>query len=109
LVANNCAWNIERHDQESNYGLVVGTELGDADYARMAQAFGAYGERVTDPEDLTAALRRALDNVPALLDVLVTRDAVSSDAKRGLGFVADYQALDTWNAAELERRGIAPD
>lgn len=104
VVANNGAWNIERYDQATNYGLVVGTELGEANYAQMAQAFGAYGEQVTDPEDLPNALRRALDNAPALLDVLVTREAVSSDAKKGLGFVADYQALNTWNDAELERR-----
>ncbi|QIN80618.1 thiamine pyrophosphate-binding protein [Rubrobacter marinus] len=104
IVANNGAWNIERYDQATNYGLVVGTELGEANYARMAEAFGAYGERVTDPEDLPNALRRALDNAPALLDVLVSREAVSSDAKKGLGFVADYQALNTWNDAELERR-----
>ena len=105
IVANNGAWNIERYDQAPNYGLVVGTELGEANYAQMAQAFGAYGEQVPDPEDLPNALRRALDNAPAVLDVLVTRDAVSSDAKKGLGFVADYQALTTWNDAELERRG----
>lgn len=104
IVANNGAWNIERHDQETNYGLVVGTELGEANYAQMAQAFGAYGEQVSDPEDLPGALRRALDNAPALIDVLVTRDAVSSDATKGLGFVPDYQALTPWNDAELERR-----
>ncbi|SMC07829.1 acetolactate synthase-1/2/3 large subunit [Rubrobacter radiotolerans DSM 5868] len=107
IVANNGAWNIERHDQETNYGLVVGTELGEANYARVAQAFGAHGEQVSDPEDLPGALRRALDNAPALIDVLVTRDAVSSDATKGLGFVPDYQALTPWNDAELERRGEA--
>lgn len=104
IVSNNGAWNIERHDQETNYGLVVGTELGQANYAQMAQAFGAHGEQVSDPEDLPGALRRALDNAPALIDVLVTRDAVSSDATKGLGFVPDYQALTPWNDAELERR-----
>jgi thiamine pyrophosphate-dependent acetolactate synthase large subunit-like protein len=104
VVANNGAWNIERYDQETNYGLVVGTELGQANYARMAQAFGAHGEQVSDPEDLSGALGRALDNAPAVVDVLVTRDAVSSDAEKGLGYVADYQALNTWNDAEVERR-----
>ncbi|HET7478089.1 MAG TPA: thiamine pyrophosphate-binding protein [Rubrobacteraceae bacterium] len=107
IVSNNGAWNIERHDQETNYGLVVGTELGQANYAQMAQAFGAHGEQVSDPEDLPGALRRALDNAPALIDVLVTRDAVSSDATKGLGFVPDYQALTPWNDAELERRKVA--
>ena len=108
VVANNGAWNIERHDQATNYGLVVGTELGAADYAAMGRALGAHGERVTDPAELPDALRRALDAAPAVLDVLVTRDAVSSDAKKGLGFVADFQALTDWNDAELARRSEAP-
>ena len=57
VVSNNAAWNIERYDQEANYGgRVVGTTLGEADYATMARALGAHGERVEQAEDLTAAL-----------------------------------------------------
>ncbi len=105
IVSNNAAWNIERYDQEVNYGgRVIGTTLGDADYAAMARALGAHGERVTDPADLPAAIRRAIDNAPAVVDVVTSQDAVSSDATKGLGFVPDYQALTPWNDAELERR-----
>jgi acetolactate synthase-1/2/3 large subunit len=105
VVANNAAWNIERYDQEMNYeGRVVGTTLRHSDYAALARALGAHGERVEDPAELAPALRRALDNAPALLDVVVTRDAVSSDAKKGLGFVPDYQPLTDWDAAERLRR-----
>jgi thiamine pyrophosphate-dependent acetolactate synthase large subunit-like protein len=47
IVSNNAAWNIERYDQAENYGgRVVGTTLKHSDYAGMARAFGAYGERV---------------------------------------------------------------
>lgn len=104
IVSNNRAWNIERHDQAENYGLVVGTELADSDYAAMARAFGAHGERVTDPADLTAAIRRALEHAPAVVDVVTSQDAPSPDAGKGLGFVPDYQALTPWNDAEIERR-----
>jgi acetolactate synthase-1/2/3 large subunit len=104
VVANNRAWNIERYDQAENYGLVAGTEIGDDDYAGLARSLGAHGERVSDPADLQAALKRALANAPALLDVVVTRDAPSPDAGKGLGFVPDYQALTPWNDAEIERR-----
>jgi acetolactate synthase I/II/III large subunit len=103
-VSNNGAWNIERYDQAENYGLVVGTELGDADHAAMARAFGAHGERVTDAGDLEDALRRALANAPAVVDVVTSKDAPSPDAGKGLGFVPDYQALTPWNDAEIERR-----
>jgi acetolactate synthase I/II/III large subunit len=105
IVSNNAAWNIERYDQEVNYGgRVVGTTLGDADYAALARALGAHGERVTDAAELPAAIRRAIDNAPAVVDVVTSQDAVSSDATKGLGFVPDYQALTPWNDAELARR-----
>ena len=107
IVSNNAAWNIERFDQEFNYGgRVVGTTLRHSDYAGMARALGAHGERVEDPKDLADALRRALANAPAVVDVVTSQDAVSSDALKGLGFVPDYQALTAWDDAERRRRGM---
>lgn len=106
IVSNNAAWNIERLDQEMNYGgRVVGTRLAYSDYAQMARAFDLHGERVTDPADLPAALERALANAPALVDVVVSQHAISSDAVKGLGWVYDRQALKAWDEAERARRG----
>ncbi len=106
IVSNNAAWNIERYDQEVNYGgRVVGTTLEHSDYAAMARAFGAHGERVEDPADLKEALQRALANAPAVIDVVTSQSVVSSDARKGLGFVPDYQPLTAWDDAERRRRG----
>jgi acetolactate synthase-1/2/3 large subunit len=105
IVSNNAAWNIERLDQEMNYGgRVVGTTLRHSDYAAMARAFGLHGERVEKPEDLKPALERALRNAPALVDVVTSQTVLSSDAQKGLGFVPDYQALTAWDDAERKRR-----
>ena len=94
IVSNNAAWNIERYDQEANYGgRVVGTTLRHSDYAAMARALGAHGERVEEPGKLADALRRALANPPALVDVVTSQAAISSDARKGLGFVPDFQPL----------------
>ena len=107
IVSNNAAWNIERYDQEFNYGgRVVGTTLAHCDYAGMARALGAHGERVVTAEDLPGALSRALENAPAVVDVVTTQEAVSSDARKGLGFVPDYQPLIAWDEAEKRRRGL---
>ncbi len=107
VVSNNAAWNIERFDQETNYGgRVVGTLLRHSDYAALARALGAYGERVERAEDLAGALERALANAPALVDVITSQSAVSSDATKGLGFVPDYQALTAWDDAERKRRNL---
>jgi acetolactate synthase I/II/III large subunit len=105
IVSNNAAWNIERLDQEMNYGgRVVGTTLRHSDYAGMARAFGLHGERVEKPDDLAPALQRALQNTPALVDVVTSQSVMSSDARKGLGFVPDYQALTAWDEAEQKRR-----
>jgi acetolactate synthase I/II/III large subunit len=108
IVSNNAAWNIERYDQEVNYGgRVVGTMLRHSDYAGMARALGAHGERVENAADLAAAIRRGLENAPAVIDVVTSQDAVSSDAQKGLGFVPDYQPLTAWDDAERKRRETA--
>ena len=108
IVSNNAAWNIERLDQRDNYGgRIVGTTLAHSDYAGMAKALGLHAERVEDPADLKAALQRALANAPALIDVVTSQTVVSSDAKKGLGFVPDYQPLTAWDEAERKRRGLA--
>jgi len=105
IVSNNAAWNIERYDQEINYGgRVVGTLLRHSDYAAMARALGAHAERIEDAAELPAALARALAHAPALIDVVTSQLAVSSDARKGLGFVPDYQPLEAWNEAEVKRR-----
>lgn len=105
IVSNNAAWNIERLDQEMNYGgRVVGTTLAWSDYAGMARAFGLHAERVTDPTRLKAAIEEAFAHAPALIDVVTTQDALSSDAGKGLGWVPDRQALTAWDDAEQQRR-----
>ena len=105
IVSNNAAWNIERYDQEANYGgRVIGTTLRHSDYAALARALGAHGERVERPEELPGALRRALERAPAVVDVVTSQAAVSSDAKKGLGYVPDFQPLTAWDEAERRRR-----
>lgn len=104
VVANNGSWAIEVRDQQETHGRVVGTRLQFADHAAMARGFGLHAERVEREEDLAGAIERALQHLPALLDVIVTPDAVSSDAKSGLAWVPDLQALAAWDEAESHWR-----
>jgi acetolactate synthase-1/2/3 large subunit len=84
--------------QGGRHALAVLGLCGDGARIRL------HGERIERAEDLPAAIERALANRPALLDVLVTPDAVSSDAKSGLAWVPDLQALGTWDDAERKWR-----
>ena len=104
VVANNGAWQIEVHDQTVTHGKVVGTRLQVADYAGMARSFGMHAERVETEEQLGPAIERALANRPALLDMVVTPEAISSDGKTGLAWVPDLQPLAAWDEAERKWR-----
>ena len=104
IVANNAGWNIERNDQIQSYaGRIVGTELEGCNYADLARSLGISGERVETMEELPVALDLAFQNAPALLDVMVTRDAVSQDSLAGLPVVPDHQALKLWDNLERAR------
>jgi acetolactate synthase I/II/III large subunit len=105
VVANNGAWQIEVHDQTVTHGKVVGTKLQFSDYAAMARAFGMHAERVEKEEQLRPAIAKALSNRPALLDMVVTPEAISSDGKTGLAWVPDLQPLAAWDLAERKWRG----
>ena len=51
--------------------------MPDAEFSKIGEAFGAYGEKVSDPDDVPAALERCVKEVrggrAAILHVRVTR------------------------------------
>ena len=83
---------------------MVGTRLQFADHAAMARAFGMHARRVERAEDLGAAIDEAMQNLPALLDVIVSPEAKSSDGKSGLAWIPELQPLSTWEVAEQQWR-----
>src|SRR5580698_3616345 len=52
-------------------------------YADMARAFGCYAERITDPGEITAALKRGIDATesgqPALLEFITDKEIATSN------------------------------
>jgi acetolactate synthase-1/2/3 large subunit len=61
LVPNNDAYGMIKVQQRDQYDeQYVAVDLDNPDFVQLARAFGAYGERVTTPEALGAALREAL-------------------------------------------------
>jgi acetolactate synthase-1/2/3 large subunit len=72
VISNDRGFNSLRTFQRARFrGRVIGSDLGDIDFARLAEVYGALGERITDPGMLAPALRRMLDaSRPAVLDVM---------------------------------------
>jgi acetolactate synthase-1/2/3 large subunit len=77
IVMNNSSLAFEYHVQKWVVGEMCpeASEFRDTDYAAIARAFGAHGERVTAPDEIVPALRRAADSgKPALVDLVVSRE-----------------------------------
>ncbi len=61
IVVDNGAYGTIRMHQEREYpGRVVGTALGNPDFAALGRAYGCWAETVTQTEDFAPALNRAV-------------------------------------------------
>ncbi len=84
VVLNNSCLASEYHTEKRLKGGRVVSEVldfNDTDFAAIAKAFGAHGARVKDSRDIKDALRDALaSNMPALVDVVVSKEAVAPSA-----------------------------
>jgi len=74
VVMNNHSWAASQHFQEivSGKDRVLGTELRDANYHEVAEAFGCFGRRVTKLEELGPAIKAAFaSGKPACVNVSI--------------------------------------
>ncbi len=79
IIANNGRYGTIRMHQERSFpGRVSGTDLFNPDYAALARAYGAYGERVEDGADFPAAFARACDSgTLAVIELVLDPEALS--------------------------------
>lgn len=89
-IINNGYLSLIRQNQRYAYEYEYGVDLtysgSGIDFVRLAEAFGAYGERVSRPEDIRGAFDRAVKSgKPAVVDIMVEREA---DASMGAGLDA---------------------
>jgi acetolactate synthase-1/2/3 large subunit len=74
IVFSDGAFGNVRRNQEEQFGnRLIASDLANPDFTRFAESFGAVGERAHDPQQLRAALRRALArrDCPSLIEVPV--------------------------------------
>ncbi|HEX6444136.1 MAG TPA: thiamine pyrophosphate-dependent enzyme [Streptosporangiales bacterium] len=70
--------SIERHQKNRYDGRLVGVGLQNPAFDRLAEAFGAYGERVREPDEFPAAFARAAaSGLPAVLEVPAGEETVA--------------------------------
>jgi acetolactate synthase I/II/III large subunit len=77
IVLNNASLAFEYHVQKYVHEEMCpeASEFLDVPFGDVARAFGAYGERVTSPDQFIPALRKAEESgKPAIIDVVVSRE-----------------------------------
>lgn len=76
VVFNNGQWGAEKKNQVDFYGdRYVGTNLQNTSFAGIAEAMGANGIRVDQPDQVGDALREAIaSGRPTVLEVMVTQE-----------------------------------
>ena len=81
ILLNNFSMAIELKVMPVSTEKYRSTDIS-GDYAAMARAFGAYGERVTEPGEIVPALRRGIratrDGRPALLEFITAKETAVS-------------------------------
>jgi tartronate-semialdehyde synthase len=78
VIINNGYLSLIRQNQRYAYGYEHGVDLTydgrGIDFVRLSEAFGGYGERVTQPGEIRGALERAVQcGRPAVVDIIVER------------------------------------
>jgi acetolactate synthase-1/2/3 large subunit len=71
VIFNDGAYGNVRNMQKTLHGnRVIGSDLANPDFVRLAESFGITGRRVTTPEALRSALEKSLaQNEPAVVEV----------------------------------------
>ncbi len=79
VINNDQQWGMSKHGQELMWGKGkdVATELGMVHYEKAAEGLGAYAELVERPEDIGAAMERALEcRRTACLNIVTDKDVI---------------------------------
>ncbi len=79
VVLSNDTWGMSIHGQDAVFGPGndIITRLAPVAYDKVAEAFGAHGESVTDLSEVAPAIRRALESgKPSLINLIVSNDVV---------------------------------
>ncbi len=79
LVFNNNSYGTIRMHQEIHFPeKVIGTDLGQVDFAAIAEGLGANGKRVEEPDDFKKALKEAMNaGKPTVIEVITDPEQIT--------------------------------
>jgi acetolactate synthase-1/2/3 large subunit len=80
VIFNNSSYGNVRRDQMEQYqGRLLGADLENPDFVKLAQSFGVRAQRAATPLELESSLRTALDaDRPVVIEVPIERGSETS-------------------------------
>lgn len=79
---NNSFYNVRRDQQEKFDNHLIGADLDNPDFVKLAESFGVAGYRVETPDALKPVLQKAIDHdKPAIIEVFIERGSETSPWK----------------------------
>lgn len=79
---NNSYYNVRRDQQEQYDNHLIGADLDNPDFVKLAESFGVAGFRVNTPQELKPVLAKAIDNdKPAIIEVWIEKGSETSPWK----------------------------
>ena len=83
IVFNNNSFGNVRRDQQLKFDSnLIGADLVNPDFVKLAESFGVAGYRAESPAELKPALAKAIDDdQPAIIEVVVERGSETSPWK----------------------------
>ncbi len=79
---NNSFYNVRRDQMERFDNHLIGADLDNPDFVKLAEAFGVAGYRVESPTELKPALEKAInEDKPAIIEVFIERGTETSPWK----------------------------
>ncbi len=83
IIFNNHSFGNVRRDQQLKYDSnLIGADLDNPDFVKLAESFGVAGYRVESPDELKPALAKSIDDdKPAIIEVMIERGSETSPWK----------------------------
>jgi acetolactate synthase-1/2/3 large subunit len=83
IIFNNRSFGNVRRDQQLKYeSNLIGADLDNPDFLKLAEAFGVAGYRVESPDELTPVLAKSIDHdKPTIIEVMIERGSETSPWK----------------------------
>ena len=85
----------EKYIYDMNFEVSTWYQGTLVDFVKFAETYGAYGQRVEEPDEIRPALKRAVEsNRPSVIEIIVERE---TDASMGtsLDKIVEYEPLPT--------------